>query len=201
MKRVLVFLLCAVPLLTAPWACKEPIPPFVPAPLATPTATVTPGCQTSGLDILTGSGTLGSPTTLSLTPVPTATPSWSWSGSVPPHPAGVFLIQTAADWNNFVSASYVPGGSFPISFNPATQAMVVVATVGFCPDIYNISSVCNNGSQITVQVNDHQSCCPTYPVIQGIYNSSGFQALIINNFGLPVVINQTYFPWIGPLCV
>ncbi len=203
MKRIFVFLILAAPLLMAPLACNQPIsvPPSAPAPPpATPTATITPGCQTSGLNLLSGSGSLGAPIVYSLTPVPTTTPTWSWSGILPPHPAGIALLQTAADWANYVSGSYTPTGSFPIPFNPTTQAMVVVGTGGYCSDSYNLS-VCNNGVQITVQVDDHQACCGTYPVIPGVYSITGFEAVIVDRLGLPVTVNQTFYPWTGPLCL
>lgn len=207
MKRFFFFLVLAAPFLMAPWACNQSfsVPPSAPAPPpATPTATITPGCQTSGLNIITGSGMLGGPIAIYLTPQPTPTPAWSLMGSLPPHSAGTVLIQTASDWSNYVATSYDPTGSFPIPFNPATQAMVVVAIQEgnySCPDYYSISSVCNNGSQITVQVDDHQSCCGTVIVISGLLNATASQAVIINTFGLPVSINQTYYPYTGPMCM
>lgn len=201
MKRIFLLLALTTSLLVASLACNQNLllPPPPPAPSVTPTPTLTSGCQTSGLNILSGSATLGTPYIISLTPVPTTTPTWSWSGSLPPHPGGVTLIQTASDWANYVSNSYTPTGSFPIPFNPATQVLLVVSVEGFCPDTYNLS-VCNNGTQITVQVDNHQSCCPTYISIPGIFNTTGFQAVIVNTFGLPVVVHQTYYPWVGPLC-
>lgn len=203
MKHFYALLVLAALLLLAPLACNQPfsVPPSVPAPpLATPTATITPGCQSTGLNIVTGTGILGG--LYSLTPV--ATPTWTWTGNVPPHSTGVVLIQTASDWSNYVSTSYVPTGPFPIPFDPSTQAMVVAAkTWGAysCPNFYNISSVCNNGTQITVQVDEQQSCCGTVMGYAGFLNSSVFQAVIINTFGLPVSINQTFYPYTGPTCM
>jgi len=187
--------------------CVKPIglaPVPASAPTATPTftPTLTPGCQTSGFTALTGGGTLGSLTPGGIpTPTPIATPTWAWTGALPPHPGGVFLLQTAADWNQFVAGSYTPGAVVPIPFNPATQALVVMGTEGQCPDNFNLTSVCNNGAQITIQVDEFAPCCPTVFVIPGIYNTTGFQAFVVDKFGLPVILNHLFHPWVGPLCV
>ena len=177
-------------------------PPPPPTPTATPTATITPGCQTSGFNTLSGSGTLATGSILLvITPTLTPTPSWTWTGAVPPHPGGYTVIQTAADWSAFVASSYLPAATFPIPFNPATQAMIVIDTEGFCPNLFSVSTICNNGNQITVQLDEYQSCCPTVFILSGVLNTTAFKAVIVDNFGLPVVVNHTYFPWVGPLCV
>lgn len=183
--------------------CKNPVLPLppIPTPVPTMTPTAVPTCQTTGFTTLSGSGALGQSIGAILgTPTPTPTPSWSWTGSVPPHPAGVFLIQTASDWTAFVASSYVPTASFPIPFNPATQALVVMATEGFCPNYFDVSSVCNTGGQLTVQVDEHASCCPVEIVIHGILATTAFSAVVVDTGGVPVTVRHTFYPWVGPLC-
>ena len=181
-----------------------PLPPPVPTFTPTPTATITPGCQTTGLNTLTGGGMYTAFTGFILptgTPTPTPTPSWSWTGAVPPHPGGITLIQTTADWNAFVASSYLPGSSLPIPFNPATQALVVMGSEGWCPNYFTVTSICNNGSQVTVQIDENQSCCPVLIYMPGVLQRTLFQAVIVEKFGLPVILNHIYHSWVGPLCL
>ncbi|HUO58569.1 MAG TPA: hypothetical protein VMV05_10385 [bacterium] len=181
------------------------LPPTPLLPTATPTftATITPGCaNTSNLNILVNYGGGGGGVTLVLTtpmptPTPTSTPT-SWIASIPNHFGGNFLLQTAADWNNYLVTSDDPTSTLACPFNPTTQALVICTLWIPCNGSVTITSVCNNGSAITVNVDQYAGCCG-YP---SGYFSCSTQALVVDKFGLPVNLNVIFHPLpAGFMCV
>lgn len=191
------------------WAPTPSAPPgatptFTPMPGNTPvilpgTPTPSSGCLTgAALTVLSGSGgPLGycGPVVPFGTPSPTPTPAWS--GSLPTHPDGKFVLSSLADWNNYLSSSYYPQTSMSPLFDPVTQRLAVDAFTYSL--IWNevIYQVCDDGTTIHIIVQGKPGCYgnpPAWPC-----GSGAVQGVVIPNNGEPVewdVFVNSCPPWI-----
>ena len=204
-KAFMLSLVLGLPLVASLAGCGGGLhlPPFPLPP--TPTPTLTPGCaNTTGLNILTADVSNVFPISVTLiatpaipTATPTATPS-SWIAALPSHTDGSYLLQTTADWNNYLATSNTPSSTLACPFNPATQALVICSLSVPCNGSVSITSVCNDGATLTVSVDRYAGCCGFPSSIFG-YNT---QALIVDRNGMAVSLNYTYHPLVNPmLCI
>lgn len=172
-----------------------PIPTFTSIPASTPVflqGTPTPSANCSAppaLALLTGGGDPSGCfppvpviAIITVTPVPTATPSWS--GSLPPHPNGMFVLQGLADWNNYLLTSYFPSATLAPPFNTATQRLAVLAYELSNTGYANIVQVCDDGTAIHVVVG-YYSGGGAEPISNCW--SEAVQAAVIPNNGEPVI--------------
>ncbi len=172
-----------------PWACNRPYP-LTPTPLATPTASptvnLTPVC--------------GTPTTVS-----------SLLGSLSMSSPGVYVIQNATEWNNFLNPpgkfSFVtpvptdtpaPGATptptpvvtTPVNF--ADQMLILTTVAQVCNNTtLTLSSVCEGPTQVTVNVGS--STCTSCPAC---FTVSAYtvvtNAVAVPQSSLPVSVAYTY---------
>ena len=194
------------------FGCTRPFGPNIPPPFVTPTSTPTlsptPGSLSGtptpsskclvppALNVLTGTGgstcfpiqiilNLATP---AVTPVPTATPTWT--GSLPPHAPGTFVLQTLADWNNYIATSYYPAASVAPPFTPGAQKLAVNAYVSSTMGTEGIIEVCDDGTYIHVVVEELPACYGNPPAYS--CSSPAVEAVVVPNNGEPVVWDYVY---------
>jgi hypothetical protein len=119
------------------------------------------------------------------TPPPTPTPSYS--GAIPPHIPGKFILKTLSDWNNYVASSYFPGASPTPPFNPPSQILAVDdSSTAFTNPGDAIIQVCDDGTAIHVVV-EPSGHCPGGADRINTCDGVSVNAVMVPNNGEPVV--------------
>lgn|GEM_PF-2268960 len=204
------FLLVSIPIACTQKYCISPAPSSPATFTPTPTATVTLfSCDTpvptagfcqqaSSLTTLHGSSTSYSYN---------GNPSQNYSVVSGAFPVGgsvgtanypnQYVLQTAADWANYVASSASPSGNYPIPFNPSTQMLIILSSTALnCCSAQTIQQICMTGTQITVYV-DWSGAGHGCVDNAGMGNTSYTESLgvLLPKSSLPVVwVNPCGFP-------
>ncbi|HVZ79867.1 MAG TPA: hypothetical protein VHE12_03600 [bacterium] len=202
---VLFYMGCKMPSwVPTPPAPSGPTPTFTPLPADTPvplpgTPTPSAGCLTGpALTVLTGTGgPLGYCGPIGTLGTPSPTPTPAWSGSLPTHPDGKYVLASLGDWNNYLSSSYYPQTNLSPPFNPATQRLAVDAFTKSLMWNEVIDQVCDDGATIHVIVRENPGCYGNPPA--WTCSSGAVLAVVLPQNGEPVewdVLLNACPPWI-----
>ncbi len=104
-----------------------------------------------------------------------------------------YVLQTEADWTNYVASSVSVTGSYSMPFDPATQMMAVISSTALnCCTAQTIQQICTTSTQITVYVDWNGTGA-------GCVDNAGFGNTSLTQ-SLGVVLPKSSMPvvWVNP---